>query len=697
MIDATVLLLTFTDQHRFGFSGKQGIELNCRTDVDVNWRDSLFPNFARVLRYDIYEGANSAGICAANGEILQLADTYRPRYVVYPCNFSGIVTEETLSALRNMGSIVVAYFFDDDVYFDARSCWIIPFVDYCVTPARKRVADYERLGARSIYSVPIPLSSSVFSKLDHTQKIFDVSFVGGLHANRAQYLSAISANGIKIENFGGRGTTDKIHYGDMAKIINQSRINLSFSLNTNFGPGKQQLKGRMFEVPLCGGFLLTEYAEDLEQFFEIGREIVCFDSAQEASEKIRYFLQNSGEREEIAARGYERAQRDYRGEIMVRKIFDQIEEDLRQKGRPDPPVAIKGVNPMRQADAEIYQQWVRALLRSPLPLRDEWRATAELVMKTDPSNQEARRLLLRADKWGDPEPFPEIRRATRWIGDRFATFFKSVKSKIAWRWFKLRRFLSNALRGSMHSYYDSKPVPLEVLSRVNSVAQYVSGESSPLLPVNDRIDLDPAHITNHSVRAALQNQSFSNWNLDIATLNWVSNYIIENRVRYILEFGSGLSTLAWAILCQEHGAKSGSSPHILSIEQDAEWAVWTQQTLKNLKLDHLAEVLHCPLKNREADGKLYLAYDWSAVRLKSGWQSDLIFVDGPAAGDLSRALAVIDALSYAKPGCVVLMDDALRHDEIGCIQYLQSQGYVDFQGVIPIGKGLALGTMERRL
>ncbi len=691
MIDATVLLLTFTDQHRFGFSGKQGIELNCRTDVDVNWRDSLYPNFSRVLCYDIYGGANAAGVCGANAEILHIAETYRPRYVVYPCNFSGIVTEETLSALRKLGSIVVAHFFDDEVYFDARSRWVIPFVDYCVTPARRRLEDYERLGARPIFSAAIPLSSAIFAKLDHVQKAFDVSFVGGLHANRAQYLSAISANGISVENFGGRGTTDKIHYADMAKIINQSRINLSFSLNTNFGPGKQQLKGRMFEVPLCGGFLLTEHAVDLEQYFEIGREIVCFDSAKEASEKIRYFLQNSGEREKIAARGYERAQREYRGEIMVRKIFDQIEEDLRQNGRPDPPAALEGVNPMRQADAVSYQQWMKTLLRSQLPLRKEWRATAELVLRTDASNQEAKRLLSRADRWGDPEPFPEIRVATRWIKGRLARFTNAVRSKIAWRWFKLRRFITNALRGSMHSYYDSNPVPLGVLSRLNTVAQFVSGQSSPLLPVNERIDLDSTHITNSSVRAALQNQTFSNWNLDIATLNWVSDYIVEKRIRYILEFGSGLSTLTWAVLCQEHGAKPGSSPHILSIEQDAEWAAWTQQTLKNLKLDHLAEVLHCPLKNREVDGKVYLAYDWNAVRMNSGWRSDLIFVDGPAAGDLSRALAVIDGLPFAKPECVVLMDDALRHDEICCTQYLQAHGYVDFQGIVPVGKGLALG------
>ena len=41
------------------------------------------------------------------------------------------------------------------------------------------------------------------------------------------------------------------------------------------GPLKQ-IKGRNFEIPGCGGFLLTDYVPGLERYFQIGEEIVCY-------------------------------------------------------------------------------------------------------------------------------------------------------------------------------------------------------------------------------------------------------------------------------------------------------------------------------------------------------------------------------------------------------------------------------------
>ncbi|PYS06787.1 MAG: hypothetical protein DMG12_02645 [Acidobacteria bacterium] len=71
-------------------------------------------------------------------------------------------------------------------------------------------------------------------------------------------------------------------------------------------PLPEQIKGRNFEVPGCGGFTLTGQAEDLESYYEEGREIVCFGTIPELIEKIRYYLSHESERRAIAEAGYQR-------------------------------------------------------------------------------------------------------------------------------------------------------------------------------------------------------------------------------------------------------------------------------------------------------------------------------------------------------------------------------------------------------
>jgi spore maturation protein CgeB len=86
----------------------------------------------------------------------------------------------------------------------------------------------------------------------------------------------------------------------------------------------EQIKGRNFEVPGCGGFLLTSGAEDLESYYELDKEIVCFDRSDDLIEKIKYYLAHDDERAAIARRGYERTQRDHTYARRFDDIFRKI-------------------------------------------------------------------------------------------------------------------------------------------------------------------------------------------------------------------------------------------------------------------------------------------------------------------------------------------------------------------------------------
>jgi spore maturation protein CgeB len=86
--------------------------------------------------------------------------------------------------------------------------------------------------------------------------------------------------------------------------------------------------GDNFEIPGCGAFLLTGTAENLEEYYVPGKEVVCFETLPELSEKIKYYQQHQTERCKIAKAGYERTLREHTYEIRLKQLFRVIENGL---------------------------------------------------------------------------------------------------------------------------------------------------------------------------------------------------------------------------------------------------------------------------------------------------------------------------------------------------------------------------------
>lgn len=78
----------------------------------------------------------------------------------------------------------------------------------------------------------------------------------------------------------------------------------------NFNCTSMQMKGasnqRILDVPACGAFVLTDYREQMEDMFDIGKEIICYRNTGEIPELIRYYLTHDKERAEVAEKGRKR-------------------------------------------------------------------------------------------------------------------------------------------------------------------------------------------------------------------------------------------------------------------------------------------------------------------------------------------------------------------------------------------------------
>ena len=114
---------------------------------------------------------------------------------------------------------------------------------------------------------------------------------------------------------------------EMIQMYSRSKINLGFSSCGNThetGERILQVRLRDFEVPMSGGFYMVEHMEELEEFFNIGKEIVCYTDKQDLSDKIKYYLKHDDERERIRKAGHERCLRDHSWHKRFQMAFREM-------------------------------------------------------------------------------------------------------------------------------------------------------------------------------------------------------------------------------------------------------------------------------------------------------------------------------------------------------------------------------------
>lgn len=106
---------------------------------------------------------------------------------------------------------------------------------------------------------------------------------------------------LRNENLHELGYVD--YYEQMPYIFAGSRINLNLTLRSI----RHGIPLRVVDILGAGGFLLTNYQPDFDNYFRNGRELVWFESPEDLLEKIDYYLEHDEERQRIAEKGREAA------------------------------------------------------------------------------------------------------------------------------------------------------------------------------------------------------------------------------------------------------------------------------------------------------------------------------------------------------------------------------------------------------
>ncbi|MCC6748529.1 MAG: glycosyltransferase [Deltaproteobacteria bacterium] len=109
-----------------------------------------------------------------------------------------------------------------------------------------------------------------------------------------------------------------LDYGEaLAAVYRSSAVNL----NATSRQMPTAVNQRVFDVPACGGFVLSDAQADVGEHFELGSEAVVYRDADELAALCRHYLAHPEERAAVARRARERVLRDHTYETRVQTLL----------------------------------------------------------------------------------------------------------------------------------------------------------------------------------------------------------------------------------------------------------------------------------------------------------------------------------------------------------------------------------------
>lgn len=143
---------------------------------------------------------------------------------------------------------------------------------------------------------------------------------------KAYFLSEIPRNPKNISAI--RKIAKPPVYGlEMFKAISRSKI--GFNMHGE-AAGDYAANVRLFEITGVGSCMVTDMKKNLNEIFEIDKEVVAFNSGDECVEKIKWLLAHPKEREEIARAGQRRVLKDHTFRIRAGQLNEIILKELKK-------------------------------------------------------------------------------------------------------------------------------------------------------------------------------------------------------------------------------------------------------------------------------------------------------------------------------------------------------------------------------
>lgn len=202
--------------------------------------------------------------------------------------------------------------FDDPESSEILSRPVANAYDLCLVGNIAEVDTYRKWGVKNVAWTPMGLLDGFFDpKLTYDQ-IFaerrDIDLfmmIDRLSPWRKKSLDKL-AEEFPSAHFYGRGwPRGYLPYDQQLSILRRAKIGINIHNST--GP----INFRTYYLPANGIMQICDNKGHLGDIFELGKEVVGFDTVEECIDLCKYYLDHDKERQKIAAEGWKRAVSDY--------------------------------------------------------------------------------------------------------------------------------------------------------------------------------------------------------------------------------------------------------------------------------------------------------------------------------------------------------------------------------------------------
>lgn len=225
---------------------------------------------------------------------------------------------ETLLFTKKYCTHVLNWNIDDFFNPNVRTCDLNSFQHYdWILSARKHLfPEYYNKGAKNIECInwfyypekqhPVKVEEKEYLKWGS-----DLAFMGTLSKHRENTLKELDGFNLKIWGSGwhkaGKEFKNKFilmyqeaWFEEMSKVCNATKIIVDVLTAEN----NDTTNLKNFQIPACGGFLMSNRTDAILELFDEDKEIVCYSSFEELRSKCNYYLQNERERKKIATNAF---------------------------------------------------------------------------------------------------------------------------------------------------------------------------------------------------------------------------------------------------------------------------------------------------------------------------------------------------------------------------------------------------------
>ncbi len=300
-----------------------------RLGCDVSDFDAqtIFPQLRRRSLRAVLRVAEPQLVREYNQQILDLSSTFMPD--IFLAFKGGYVQPETLKTLKQKGTALYNYFPDTSAFAHGSLLpKTLPLYDCVFLTKKFHDGDLRaRINLRESAFVPHGYDPELhrpweLDERDRAQYGHDVGVIATYTRPKEKLLEQLVTlrpnldfqiwgnqwrERCQSERLGKFIQCAPLNGTSYAKALRAFRISLAVMSGTVSGASRgDETTTRTYEIPACGGFMLHERTAEVLELFEEGKEIACFNDAEELAGKIDYYLDKPEERARIAAAGHAR-------------------------------------------------------------------------------------------------------------------------------------------------------------------------------------------------------------------------------------------------------------------------------------------------------------------------------------------------------------------------------------------------------